>query len=671
VHTDSNHAWVEVWIDGRWRYLGACEPEPELDIAWFTAPATRAMMMHTTVPGKYRGPEETVNRTGLYTVLNLLETYAPSRKVAVTVIDGDGNAIRDADVRFKVYNYSEFYPIAARKSDENGIANITTGFGDLLIWVSNDRGYGYGKLPADRNEIAVTLHPFEGAQYWENLLMDVPPEGPVSAPAADKAAENRLHLAREDSIRNAFMSTFPDRDYAASLAAETGLDPEAVWKYLNESQGNWMEIESFMREYKDRPYLFAFLGSLTSKDLRDTPRDHLSDHMPRQNSINSDLPVETLACDILSPKIDMEIITPWRSYLGCEVIDKFPGMKEDPHRIVEYVKENIRIAADQNYVACLITPRGVHETRMADPRSRNVYFVALCRTAGIPARIERATGKPQFLANGQWYDAVFGMESRVTSVQPTGNIILKCAESNRIVPAYRSHYTLARYSDGDFATLDLAGKLTGAAYPIEIEVPAGYYRLTTGSRANDGSVAVVTEYFDLLPDLSKEITVSLPELEDKLFVEGILDMNTVVFLVDGTKTTLKELSRGKGLAVVFADPVSEPTRHILQELPARRKEFEEWGGGIIFVHTADVAGSTLNGSIFPGMPSGTITLGDAGNSLLNAAVESLRIEFSNEYPLVLYLNTSGGILFSSKGYRIGTVERLWQTITAERRTLER
>ena len=29
AHTDSNHAWVEVWIDGDWEFLGACEPEPE------------------------------------------------------------------------------------------------------------------------------------------------------------------------------------------------------------------------------------------------------------------------------------------------------------------------------------------------------------------------------------------------------------------------------------------------------------------------------------------------------------------------------------------------------------------------------------------------------------------------------------------------------------------
>lgn len=28
-HCDDNHAWAEVWCDGEWKYLGACEPEGE------------------------------------------------------------------------------------------------------------------------------------------------------------------------------------------------------------------------------------------------------------------------------------------------------------------------------------------------------------------------------------------------------------------------------------------------------------------------------------------------------------------------------------------------------------------------------------------------------------------------------------------------------------------
>ena len=32
AHTDDNHAWVEAWADGEWFFLGACEPEPVLNL---------------------------------------------------------------------------------------------------------------------------------------------------------------------------------------------------------------------------------------------------------------------------------------------------------------------------------------------------------------------------------------------------------------------------------------------------------------------------------------------------------------------------------------------------------------------------------------------------------------------------------------------------------------
>ena len=53
AHTDDNHAWVEAWADGKWYFLGACEPEPILNLGWFNESASRGMLMHTKVFGDY------------------------------------------------------------------------------------------------------------------------------------------------------------------------------------------------------------------------------------------------------------------------------------------------------------------------------------------------------------------------------------------------------------------------------------------------------------------------------------------------------------------------------------------------------------------------------------------------------------------------------------------
>ena len=67
AHTDDNHAWVEAWADGHWYFLGACEPEPVLNLGWFNESASRGMLMHTKVFGDYDGPEEVMSRTAFYT----------------------------------------------------------------------------------------------------------------------------------------------------------------------------------------------------------------------------------------------------------------------------------------------------------------------------------------------------------------------------------------------------------------------------------------------------------------------------------------------------------------------------------------------------------------------------------------------------------------------------
>ena len=108
AHTDDNHAWVEAWADGHWYFFGACEPEPVLNLGWFNSPASRGMLMHTKVFGRYNGPEEIMLETPNYTEINVIDNYAPTAKAIVTVTDADGQPVADAKVEFKIYNYAEF-----------------------------------------------------------------------------------------------------------------------------------------------------------------------------------------------------------------------------------------------------------------------------------------------------------------------------------------------------------------------------------------------------------------------------------------------------------------------------------------------------------------------------------------------------------------------------------
>ncbi|MDR2408259.1 MAG: transglutaminase domain-containing protein, partial [Bacteroidales bacterium] len=444
VHTDDNHAWVEVWVNGQWHYLGACEPEPELDVAWFSAPAKRSMMVHTTVFGLYTGDEEKNVETPLYSKINLLKNYADTRKVEVQVLDENNQPVEGANVKFKVYNYAELYTIAKTITGKDGKTSIISGKGDLIIWADKDDCFGYQKSEIQNEITLVQLKHKTGISYEEDFFIDVPSEQAIKKLSSEKIALNVRRLAYEDSVRNAYMNTFIKEEEAHSLAQQYQLNQEEVWKYLNMSQGNWREIKSFIVENKDNPYLFPFLASLAEKDLRDVPAACLNDHLQNKNAlqIKSGIPNDLIVPYILSPRIEWEMIKPWKTYIRQQFDTKEQEkFQNNISLIIDYVQKEIKIKDEENYYNCRITPQGVFELKIADKLSRNIFFVAICRSFSIPSRIESSTGKPQYYENGQWMDVIF--ESETPHHLHKAKLTVQNAPTNLTKPCYYTHYTLA------------------------------------------------------------------------------------------------------------------------------------------------------------------------------------------------------------------------------------
>jgi hypothetical protein len=137
AHTDDNHAWVEVWVNGRWYYLGVANLSPNLTVAGLPAgDESHDGSYHglRTIPGTRRN----YNQIRAFTRINQLAFYAPTAQLKVQVKDASGRPVSGARVDFCLYNYAEFYPVVSQLSDEKGEAGITTGLGDMLIWAEKD-----------------------------------------------------------------------------------------------------------------------------------------------------------------------------------------------------------------------------------------------------------------------------------------------------------------------------------------------------------------------------------------------------------------------------------------------------------------------------------------------------------------------------------------------------
>jgi len=668
VHTDDNHAWVEAWVDGKWHYIGACEPDAELDVAWFSAPVKRAMMVHTNVFGVYNGPEEKNVQTELYSIINLLPNYTETRNLKVKITDEKGNPVEGANVRFNVYNYAEFYPIATASTDKTGNTSVITGMGDVFVWANKDDLFGYGKSEVKDDEIVIKLTDNKNTPFEENIIMNVPAEQTVRELLAEKVTDNVKRLAYEDSVRNVYMKTFISETDARNFASDNKLDPGQTWDILSKSQGNWPEMKLFIGENKSNGYLFPFLKSLKDKDLRDTPASFLSDHLVITGSWSYPIPDfhKRYAQYILSPRIALELIRPWRSFFKEKLSEDFVNRsRSDIQHAINFVRDSIIIDNEQNYFKCPVSPQGVYELRIADSHSRDIFFVALCRSMDILTRIDPATNRPQYLKaeTGLWTDVFFEAKS---IEKPKAQIAFTGAKENIVKPGYYTHFTLARFDNGNFVTLDYENEIKGL--PAKIMVDAGYYRLMIGSRANDGSVTIDTRYFEVKENEMIALEIKLPKVDKGIQVQGIVDPNTIVILEDGTKKTLKELTNKNGLVICFADPNKEPSKHILQDLPAVKNDLEKWDGGILYIVPDDKKSQAFNQNSFAGLPSQLLWLTDDKRVLLNTVAKALQIDFSENFPLIIYLSTNGGILYSSQGYRIGIGEDIIRTIEKEKAT---
>ena len=658
AHTDDNHAWVEVWIDSSWYFLGACEPDPELNMGWFAIPSTRTMMVHSIAFGKYKGEEEVTHRTDLFSRINMLPNYADTKKVTVKVVNYEQKAIEGATVKFKLYNYAEYYPIASRTTDQNGCAQLTTGLGDLLIWATDGYHYNYGQLNVrERDSIVIVIDRLPGETY-EELYTMIPPGGSndVTTANPEKIALNAQRLQYEDSLRNAYIAGFKTEADAAGIVNEN-LSTEQIATFLKKSEGNYAELIDFLNTHQQSNphlHLYEFLNSLSDKDLRDFVKETLEDHITTYGDTPYGYSFYIYEKGILSPRIANEGLRPWRNYLRNALVPAL-GINATPNNVKHWINNHIRIDDEANYYNCPISPRGVYELKWADSHSRDIFFVAACRALNIPAYMDNATGQLFAYSNKRWN--IISFEEGKKDL-PTGTLLINYDKKQGIDPIYWTHFTIAKYENGDFFTFDYENDPRVSTFPVNLELERGYYMLSTGNRYADGTVVSRVEFFNIKPGKTTEMQLIIRDLNEVTKDYGRIDLQYQLPENQGNMT-IKELTRGKPFLLCFIDPSREPTKHLLKDIASHARDFEKKMYSLIFVLPGGKDVPDFNFNAWK-LPTGSILVEDEDNQWLNDVVRHAKSTFNDNFPLVFFADKDGSILFKSEGYRIGTSDQILQ-----------
>ena len=678
AHTDSNHAWVEAWVDGNWYFLGACEPEPVLNLGWFNAPASRGMLMHTNVFGRYNGPEEIVRETYLYTEINVIEHYAPeSAAVEITVVDNDGQPVEGARVTFKIYNYSEFNSVAYKLTDSEGKTSLTAGLGDMMIHVSKDGRFGFKKVTYGQEKDVTIALEYEKGSDIEHIEMEVvPPVENAQLPDVtdEQRAENTRRMEYEDSLRNAYVATFytaqTGLEYAENIETKCSPDQDQrIADILVASRGNHKEITDFLCEAEARGRLeaaYQLLETLAEKDLRDTPKSVLDDHL--YYGEEGECSLDHVAC----PRVDTELLRTYREYFKTNIPQSLADtVVNNTALFVKWCKDNLSMHDKISLRYVQLDPKRVWETRLADKGSREIFFVAVCRSFNVAAWMDPVTRVVKYMGtDGLVYDVDFDAVEQI--VAPKGKLKLKYKQIPLLDdPKYQTHFTISKYVNGEFQLQNYKGTWA-ELFRKPAEMDCGYYMLVSGSRMSGGNVFADVEYFTIEEGKTTVKELVMRDIADQIRVIGSFDSEMKYMAVSSVisseaegrveKSVLETTGRGY-FAVALVDYGTEPTNHAFMDISAVKSELEEWGRPILVVFATEDDYRKFRAQDF-NLPS-TVHFGiDIDGQMRDMIATEMKLKKGGRLPLIVMADTFNRVVFFSQGYSIGLGESLVKTSKA-------
>ena len=675
AHCDDNHAWVEVYVEGTWHFLGACEPEEVLDRGWFTNAATRAVLVYARTFTDYGVEKQIAGRDGCVRFLNVTEHYAETKKLRIRVTDGEDRPISGASVSVEILNMAEFCSVLTLTTGADGTAGLTMGLGDVLVRAWKDGLCAETPVGAEDREIRLKLTeaPENMPSGRTELEIRAPKDGvtPWPVPEAAQKAVGRARLKEADTARERKLSAFREE---AARAAESYPDEADIFL---RARGNVAGLKKFLDGEDWKQERKELLHSLSDKDFRDLDPEILQEQLRQLAPLSPDVQQrmasgaqtdsafgrEVFVRFCLCPRIDMEELTAF----APAVKEFFSGQeraafRKRPECIWEWEQAHLKYLPSEDYDTLKITPPAALRGLWADETGKRTLFVAICRTLGIPARLNPVTGQAEYLTGNEWREvsgeagaAGDGPEEAVAdrSHSDSASARLLLLTSPEDPWSYAQTWSIGRLSGMGYETLNYEG-IHPENGRMELRLKSGIYRLITTNRMPGGSqyASIICFHLKEGEERTLEMKLHRPELKD-LLVKNPLPAFT---LQDGGGNTVDSASllNGAKSLLIFVEEGKEPTEHVLNELPAEKERMERLSCRLILVadSTASLENPLLNrtADVFETAE----VYFDEG--LENAEPVARRMYVAPDLlPLLVAVDEQGCGIYACSGYHVGSV----------------
>ncbi len=544
-HCDDNHAWIEVWCDGEWHYLGACEPEAVLDRGWFTNASSRAMMIHSRSFFD-NSPEKAVGREGITVIRNQLARYAETKIITIRVEYPGGYPVEGAEIRAEVLNYSEFSPIARFITGADGTAELETGLGSLHIFAVFQGEHAECLIHTGEEDSCCCIL---GEQKTEDNWVDFDMYAPVDSAKKQKPVPQEMEMENSRRVEEAAK--------IRKIKTET-FHPD--WK------------EDFLPD--DPKKAAKYMAVLSEKDRQDADPEILMEHYREAVLYERQYPEDIFLSFLWNPRVEHEILTKWRR----KILDYFTVRQKElfrnaPMEIWKWIGKNLYFYPERERLSLYTVPGAALELGIADRKSRRVLFVAIARTLGIPARVNPVYGFAEY-----WNDGYF--ISAEKTLEKSAHLTLTGEED--IIWNYFQNWSIARLEEDGYHSLMLQGiRLEGGH--LELDVKPGEYRILTANRLPTGNIFAKRYDFRMEKEDCREISLEMrrSSLRDMLDRHSIPDYELKD--EEGNSHSIGELTNVSRKILFWLEVSKEPTEHILNELVDRKEEYEKYQDKLLFI----------------------------------------------------------------------------------------
>ncbi len=559
AHCDDNHAWVEVFSDGKWNFLGACEPEPVLNRGWFTDASFRAPVGCFRRFFDFAGEaaaDACIDRDGCCSLHNVTHHYAPVSKLTISVNYKNGTPAVGVQVVLSVVNMAAFSTVARLMTDENGLCGIDTGRVTLHAEVWTEAGCASENITVSSDcQLLLTLKP--EPEIGEPLFFDcyAPAAVPLNRTVliAQQQQENNEILSRCASIRT--------RRIDGYYLSEYDTLPKRWQEILHLAAGNAPELCQLYQQSKpeEQTLYLAMLETMEPKDYRDTPASLLQNHLrlalPYRNQPHF---VEEILC----PRIQHEMLECWREPIAAFFTEKQKTeFVSKPQNLMAYLNTRFTEGNLRYYSTLSVQPTVSLKLGHTDEKGRRLLFVAVMRTLGVPSRINPSHGGAEYYRDGAYHCVSSGASAASAQLR------LLPEAGKRFV--YGSHYALSRRTSDGYQPLEAIG-----SDALTLSLMPGDYRLLTTTRMPNGGQQCILSRFHLKEGEKRSVPLRLREPSpEEMLGRGSVEPFTLRS-ASGESVPSTALLTGKTV-LIFLDVRKEPTEHILNEIIAAGAEVKK------------------------------------------------------------------------------------------------